>query len=45
MCICFVYLGHASARIVGGWGDEEAATSQIQGFADRVSNMTLYQFL
>lgn len=45
MCICFVYLGHASARIVGGFGEEESATSEIQGFANRVSNMTLYQFV
>lgn len=40
LCIGFVYLGYVNAGLLGGWGDEETATSEIQGYANRVSIMS-----
>ena len=40
LCISLVYLGYVNAGILGGWGDEETATSEIQGYVNGVSIMS-----
>lgn len=40
LCISIVYLGYVNAVLPGGWGEEENATSEIQSYANKVSDMT-----
>jgi hypothetical protein len=40
LCISLVYLGYVNAALLGGWGDEETATSEIQGYVNGVSIMS-----
>jgi hypothetical protein len=44
LCISLVYLGYVNAALLGGWGNEETATSEIQGYVNRVNfNISTYK--